>query len=181
MSVQERLEEALSQPVRSASDAERAARAAEALAQLLRATEMAQRALNEDSPEVDAERTVKGGELASLTLHEAAERVLEAAGVPLHVRELGKRIKAGGWRHPRSTRPRPDQIHYQLAARLPRHPQFRRVAPNTFGLSRWNDQEMRVGARRPTTGVFGGHGRVTGRTIGESPNEPIEGKSWRSS
>lgn len=171
-----RLEEVLARPVRSASDAERAAEAAEALAGYIRASERAEQVLGgEDKKQVGT------GSLAGVTLEEAAERVLEQAGTPLHVRELGKRIKAGGWQHPRSTNARSDQIEYQLAARLPRQRQrFRRVAPNTFALAKWAHENLGQ-RRRPSVGLFAGSGEGVGRAIGESPEIAAGASRWRSS
>lgn len=118
--------------------------------------------------------------LLGLTLHEAAYRVLRDTGRPLHARELGSQIKRRGWNHPRSTSARPDQIVYQLAARLPRYPQFERVAPNTFGLSEWRG---RLAERpKPRTGLFRGPGGTTARST--SDGEVVvasEEALWRSS
>jgi hypothetical protein len=114
------------------------------------------------------------------TLHAAAKSVLEQAGTPLHVSELGRRIKAGGWKHKRSPNPRRDQINYQLAARLPRYPEtFVRLAPNTFGLVSWGATP----AARPTArlGLFDGGGKVTGRAIGDHPDAAGGAGEWRSS
>ena len=177
MELRERLEAVLRQPKESPEDAERAARAADALAALMRATEMAERALGSDA---GRPLSPHGSDLAPLTLHDAAAVVLEEAGVPLHVRELGKRIKARGWVHKRSANPSSDQIEYQLAARLPRHPdRFKRVAPNTFALAEWSDV-----ARpnvQPHFGVFRGPGGRIAAHIGESPDEPLKAAAWRSS
>ena len=177
MDLRQRLEAVLRRPKESPEDAERAARAAEALAALMRATEMAERALAPDLRRPVSPRT---GDLARLTLHDAAAVVLEEAGAPLHVRELGKRIKARGWVHKRSANPSSDQIEYQLAARLPRHPdRFKRVAPNTFALAEWSD------AARPNVqprfGLFRGPGGRIAAQIGESPDEPLKAAAWRSS
>ncbi len=153
-----RLEEIMSRPKATVRDAEEAAEAAKALADLLRGEERALRLLRGASP---AERGGQPPEprpgglpLGGLTLHEAARRVLETAGWPMHVRDLGVRIKAGGWRHPRSANPRPDQIEYQLAARLPRHPEtFKKFGPSTFGLAVWGDAPPRREAPKPRLAV----------------------------
>jgi hypothetical protein len=173
MDVREELEAVLNRPIRSPADAEVAAAAAEALAAYLRGEEAALRVLGGGSPEVP-----RSGDLAGLTLHAAAERVLEEAGTPLHVTELGRRIKAGGWRHPRA-KPRPDQINYQLAARLPRYPQFVRTAPNTFGLARWASEPPKA-ASRPRLGIFSGPGGAIGRSIGDAADLPAASGEWRS-
>jgi hypothetical protein len=126
--------------------------------------------------EAHGSRTSRDGakDFATLTLHEAARRVLEEEGRPLHARELGARIKARGWRHPRSQSPRPDQIVFQLAARLPKHPDvFRRVAPNTFALASWDESPPRP-ARKPRLGIFRGPGLPISEEIGERPEAPFE-------
>lgn len=172
------LEEALARQVESADDAERAATAASALAAYLRAVEAARRALD-----VTSRGSPPNGpaDLSALTLHDAAERVLDLAGVPLHVKELGARIKAGGWRHKRAT-PRPDQINYQLAARLPRHPdKFARVAPNTFSLSRWGPDRSAAPSSPPRLGSFRGPGGKVGASLGDHAGEPASVDQWRSS
>jgi hypothetical protein len=102
--------------------------------------------------------------------------------VPLHARELGARMKARGWRHPRSTVARPEQVMHQLAARLPRHPKvFRRVAPQTFALARWGETDPSA-RRRPRTGLFLGPGTTIARAT-EDADEPLSDReaSWRSS
>src|SRR5438876_11692649 len=122
MEMKEALQAILSRPVRLPEDAEVAKQAAGALGEYLRTEARAEPVLaraRASSPEEDAPPEA---DLRGLTLHEAARRVLEAAGNPLHAREIGARIKAGGWHHPRSKHPRSDQIVFQLAARLPRHP-----------------------------------------------------------
>ena len=178
--IKEQLQALLSKPVESAADADRAAEAAEVLAAYLRATERAQRLLLID--ELAAEPDVRppaAGDLAGLTLHDAAEQVLERAGVPLHARELGKRIKAGGWTHPRSQNAKPDLIVYQLAARLPRHPdRFLRVAPNTFALTCWGNGEG-VQRRRPTLGLFSSKDAPSGAEIGDLWEEVASAHPWR--
>jgi HB1, ASXL, restriction endonuclease HTH domain len=178
MSTREDLEAAIRQQVRTANDAERIGQAAELLAEYLNLEERARRIVNQ-LPEGGSDPS----DLRGLSLHAAAERVLADAGLPLHVRELGARIKAGGWRHPRSTTANPQQILFQLAARLPRYPKtFRRVAPNTFALTRWETEGSSAKRRPPKTGLFLGPGSAIGRAIGES-KEPIsgEGSTWRSS
>lgn len=174
--LRERLESALSVPPKTAIEAERAARAAEALAAYLRLEDSVGALLRADEPgSLGKERE----SLAGLTLHEAARSVLKRAGVPLHGREIGKRIKAGGWTHKRSKNARPDQIVYQLAARLPRHPDmFVRVAPNTFALVEWGAP---VQGPKPRLGLFEGEGKPTGRDIGEQPGDSAGAGQWRSS
>jgi hypothetical protein len=107
-----------------------------------------------------------------MPLQRAAVKVLEDAGEPLHVRELAARIKAGGWRHPRA-RGRGDQLTQQLAARLPRYAEFRRVRPNTFGLASWGDQPRRRTEKRPRA-LFEGTDRNVARWIGEHPDAVFE-------
>jgi hypothetical protein len=177
MSLREELEKAVKGPYASPGDAERAARAAAALAAYLRADEVAERVLGDD------QRTLQTGSeeaFDSMTLHAAAERVLEEAGAPLHVKELGKRIKAHGWRHRRQVT-RPDQINYQLAARLPRHPDvFVRMAPNTFGLVSWGTGGSARSTIKPRVALFRGPGGATGASLGEQADEVAE-SAWRSS
>lgn len=176
----EKLEELIRQPVDSAATASMIARAAEVLRDVIRAEEAAWMVLGIDHGSELGTKNRGPADLAGLTLHDAAERVLKDAGSPLHVRELGKRIKARGWVHPRSTKPRPDQISYQLAARLPRHPDvFRRTGPNTFGLVIWD--RTGLGSRpKPSFGLFRGPGNVA-KTIGEDPSSIFGDIQWRSS
>jgi hypothetical protein len=181
MSIREDLEEALRRPVRTARDAELVGQAAELLAEYLILEERARRVTAKGSPSA-SDRNSRSGDLSGVTLDDAAERVLAEAGVPLHVRELGARIKARGWRHPRSRNARPDQIFFQLAARLPRHPErFQRVSPNTFALIGW-EKEGAAKRPRPKTGLFSGPGTGIAEGIGAS-DEPFtaEGSAWRSS
>ncbi len=157
----------MSRPKATARDAEEAAEAAKALAELMRGEERALRVLRASPSEDRAGQPAKprrsGLPLEGLSLHEAAHRVLETLGWPMHVRDLGVRIKAGGWRHPRSTNARPDQIQYQLAARLPRHPEtFKRFAPNTFGLTEWGDAPPRREAPKPRLGIISSGEPYTG-------------------
>lgn len=177
--IQERLEHLLSHPRITADDAERAARAAEALAAYLRARDKAEALLRAATQPSVFDRLCEVESLAGLTLHDAAEQVLIRAGVPLHVRELGKRIKGGGWTHPRSNNPRADQILYQLAARLPRHPEhFVRVAPNTFALTSWK-QEGKPRAR-PRLGLFRSR-EPAASTSHEDESVPALDDPWHSS
>lgn len=179
--LRDRLERILAEPPETAADAERAARAAEALAEYLRLEEKT-RPLLEGGDGIGAPRPrdVASGPLAGVALHEAARRVLEEAGVPLHVRELGKRVKARGWTHKRSAAARPDQINYQLAARLPRYPDiFVRVSPNTFGLRKWaTDTHERP---KPRLGLAQHAGKPTAREIAERSDAPLAAERWRSS
>ncbi len=179
--LRQRLEEILQRRPESPADAERAAQAAEALASYLRLGERVRQLLDEGGPEAHQEPRRLGAEgLKGMTLHGAAEQVLRQAGVPLHVRELAKRIKAGGWTHKRSVNPRPDQILYQLAARLPRFPDvFVRVAPNTFGLKEWAHSTNE--RPRPRIALFCGKGKPSGRDIGERSDVAAGAGQWRSS
>jgi hypothetical protein len=170
----ERLEAILRRPVTTSADARRAAEAAGLLADLLEIEARAV-ALDAEAAGVKEEAPSYGGDLEGLPLHEAARRVLLESGLPLHAREIGARMKARGWRHPRSPRARPEQIVYQLAARLPRLPDtFRRVAPNTFALV----DAPQPKRPRPRTGLFSGP--AISELIGES-EEPMEASDWRSS
>lgn len=169
------LERLIAETESTAEDRMVAEEAGQILVEMIRLEGRAARLLS-SRPRIDA--TPPARSLAGLTLHEAAEEVLREAGTPLHVQNLGNGIKARGWRHPRSKRAREDQINFQLAARLPRLPQFRRVAPNTFALSEWG----LAGPERPKPqlGLFAGGGKVTGRQIDES-QEHVEAPEWRSS
>ncbi len=179
--LRERLEELLQRHPKTPADAEQAARAAEALALYIRLEAQVEQVLrlgdvkSESHPHSTDEGRFKG-----MSLHAAAAEVLEEANVPLHVRELGKRIKAGGWTHKVSKNPRADQINYQLAARLPRHPQtFVRVAPNTFALREWRQTEKKQA--RPRLGLFGGPAKPSARDIGDHPDLAATASTWRSS
>jgi len=177
MQVRDELEKAIHGPIQGPRDAERIRRAAELLGEYLLLEDRARRVLGGATGD-DAQ----GTDLRGISLDDAAERVLKEAGVPLHVRELGARIKARGWRHPRSKNARPDLILYQLAARLPRHSdRFQRVSPNTFGLSNWEEGQGRPSAHPPRTSLFHGGGRI-GARIAES-DEPVTNEEavWRSS
>lgn len=112
-----------------------------------------------------------------MPLQDAARRVLSGAGVPLHVRELAARVKAGGWRHRRESG-QPDQLAHQLAARLPRYDTFRRVRPNTFGLAEWGEGAPPSGGQ--PVPLFTGTDRGLAEWIGEHPEAPFE-DSWPSS
>jgi HB1, ASXL, restriction endonuclease HTH domain len=177
--IQEDLASILARPITTAEEAEAAQEAAGLLATYLRlerrAVELSERAQNAGARETS-------GDLRGKTLDEAARAVLEEAGVPLHARELGARIKARGWRHPRSKQARPDQIVYQLASRLGRDPSFRRVSSNTFALAAWGEGHAGPRRAKPRLGIFRGPGGTTGRDIASS-DEPLSqpGAAWRSS
>jgi hypothetical protein len=175
--LKDRLKAAMAGPILTPEDAERAARAAEALAAYIRAESSAERALALE--EAQSSRAPSAGDLGGLKLEDAAERVLDRAGRPMHVRELGTRIKDGGWDHPRSRNPRSDQVNYQLAARLPRDraARFRRVAPNTFGLVGW-DHETRA-RPKPTFGLFASHNGPSAKETNERFDE-VARTPWRS-
>jgi HB1, ASXL, restriction endonuclease HTH domain len=165
--LKERLEEILRRPKVTARDAEEAGEAAKALADLLRGEERALRLLRAEDPAppnssdhvgLPAEASRRYW-LTGLPLHEAAERVLEDSGWPMHVGELGLLIKVRGWQHPRSKDAPPDRIRYQLAARLPRHPDvFKKFAPNTFGLATWGDSPPRTQRPKPRLGIAASDG-----------------------
>jgi hypothetical protein len=172
--VRSRLEELRSQPVESPADARIVEEAARLLGELADVETRARRWTEEIA------NPTRGEGLAGLPLRKAARRVLEEAGVPLHARELGARIKARGWRHPRSPNAPEGRIMFQLAALLPRHPDlFRRVGPNTFALAEWEDGPIRK-RPAPRLGLFRGPGRAIGRSIGES-EDPLSEELWRSS
>lgn len=170
------MEKVLGKQPRTPEEADRAARAAEALAAYLRLEQDVARLLE---PSDDPTTPAEAGALGGLPVHDAARRVLQQAGAPLHAQELGKRMKAGGWTHKRSRRASSDQIVHQLAARLPRYPDvFVRVAPNTFGLVEWGRPAERP---KPRVGLFSGEGKATGRDIDAHPAEPAGAGPWRSS
>lgn len=178
MDVKERLESVLSMNVSSPEDAERAGEAAQLLATYLRLEERV-RALTESREETGRP---EGQSVAGLTLPDAAERVLDAEGVPLHARDLGALMKARGWRHPRSKVARPELILHQLAGRLPRDSRFRRVAPQTFALAKWGD-ESPGGRRKPKLPLFEGPGTSIAAEMDNAPEAPFEDEraAWRSS
>ncbi len=168
----------MARPKATARDAEEAAEAAKALAELMRGEERALRLLRSGAagePGTPTRPRASGLPLEGLTLHEAARRVLQTHGWPMHVRELGLRIKAGGWRHPRSTNAGPDQIQYQLAARLPRHPEtFKKFGPNTFGLAEWGDSPPKPSRPKPRLGIVSSGEPYTGPSaqwLSEHPEE----------
>jgi hypothetical protein len=173
--VRSELEDLVRASVLTADDAERASEAAKLLAEVIRI----QGRVRELRSGARDRAAAPGGPFSELSLDEAARRVLEEAGVALHARELGARIKAGGWRH-RSASTRPGQIVHQLAARLPRSPDvFRRVSPNTFGLALWEDTPPKP-KRRPRLGLFKGPGAGIAREIGERSSEAAVSSPWRS-
>ena len=172
------LERELSKPVATPEDAERTARAAALLAEGLRWAERVDHLLGPQQREGSADGPTS---LAGLPLNRAARQVLAEAGTPLHVTELGRRIKVGGWTHPRSRNARHDQINFQLAARLPREPHiFRRVSPNTFALVEW-DANPPVARAQPRLGIISGRGKPAASEIHRSDAPFSKGDKWRSS
>jgi predicted nucleotidyltransferase len=167
--LQEQLESILRRPITTPDEAEAAQEAAGLLAAYLR---LQRRAAELTDGAGGAPARDGDGDLRGKTLDDAARAVLEEAGLPLHARELGARIKARGWRHPRSKVARPDQIVYQLAARLPRNPAFRRVSPNTFALAKWGESRAESPAVEPRLGTFRGADRAIGRQIAQRA-EPL--------
>lgn len=182
------LEEVIAEPVHDLAGADRVAEAAALRRELLHLDARARALLERPVAGAAAQRAAQrapeygtrvAGPFAGMTLHGAARIALERAGIPLHVRDLGARLKAGGWRHPRSVNARPDQIEYQLAARLPRHPEgFIRTAPNTFGLV--GRDQPRIGPKpRPQLPVFDGPDQADGasfaRWMSEHPDEAFAG------
>lgn len=172
--IKEDLREILRRPVASSEDARRAEEAARRLRDILEAEQRAEAAFARES----AASYGRASSLMGLTLHDAARRVLEKAGRPLHAREIGVRMKAAGWKHPRSRKAKPEQIVHSLAAQLPKHGEFKRVKPQTFALSEW--QEIHDTAPPPLVGIFQGPRAPTGRRI--SDGDAAAGASrWRSS
>jgi hypothetical protein len=169
----EELRRVLAHPIRTPIEARQAEEAARMLRDILEAEQRADRLLAKE----EAAEYVVGAKLEGLTLHEAARRVLQRAGRPLHAKEIGVRMKAAGWRHPRATNPRSDQIEHSLAAQLPKYPTFKRVKPQTFALAEWEETKE---APRPLIGIFDGPGGPVGRGISDA--EKAAGVSaWRSS
>jgi hypothetical protein len=177
------LQEALASPVRTPDDAERIKAAADLLADYLRLEARARLVLAKGQvPTPLGGGAPEGGDLRGMTLPDAAARVLEDAGIPLHVQQLGERMKSGGWTHPRARNAPRNRIFFQLAATLPQYPdRFRRVRPNTFALAHWDD-EGHAEQPRPRIGLFAGPGGTIGRSTAKS-EEPVaaEDASWRSS
>ncbi len=177
--LKEALEDLISRPALTPEQERTAEEAARALVELVKAEGGARRLLEQAEP---PRRSTAGATLAGLPLHEAARRVLEKYGWPMHAKELALRIKAEGWRHPRTRNAKQDQIVFQLAARLPRYPNiFRRVAPNTFALTKWGDSPPRSERPRPRAPLFSGPGGNLSEWIGEHPEAPFEDTEWHSS
>lgn len=179
--LKETLEELLSEPAGSHEEQEALEEAARLLVELVKAEGKARRFL-ESHRHVPPARDTGALLLAGLPLHQAARLVLREAGWPMHARDLAVRIKAGGWRHPRSRNARPDQLVFQLAARLPKYPSiFRRVAPNTFALTEWGDTPPRRDRPRPLVGVFASGGGLPARDADQELDRYFEDERnrWR--
>jgi hypothetical protein len=67
--------------------------------------------------------------------NDAVVTTLKEAGEPLHLKELWDRMKAAGFETEAQ-----DPLR-SLAAILVRHPEAKRTAPNTYGLSAWDTSE----------------------------------------
>jgi HB1/ASXL restriction endonuclease-like protein with HTH domain len=163
----------------SDADEEEVTEASEVLVELLQVEGRARRIVARRAGGPSPTAREGGGSLADLTLHEAARRALDDAGFPMHVRDLATRIKARGWRHPRARTSPFDHLVRQLSARLPRHPEFTRVRPNTFALKAWGSD---LGGRtrpRPRFGLFEGDGFPWARWIGEHPDAVFEDEDAR--
>jgi hypothetical protein len=167
-----RLEEICARPKATYDDASRASEAAQLIGDLLRLEERALRLIRgEADPAGGGEASRSPGDLSGLTLDEAARRVLRDRQRPMHARDLGEEIKARGWRHPRSRVARPDQIVYQLAARLGKNPGFVRTAPNTFALRGHGDVEPPT-PPQPRVGIIDTpHQEPSARWLSEHPEE----------
>jgi len=178
VSIQSDLEQLIHRRPQNAEEAERIAEAASLLAEYHWLVAKVRGLLNKTD-----QRRAASGSLAGLALHEAADRALTEAGVPLHAKELGRRMKARGWRHPRARNAPPDRIEHQLAARLPLYPQFRKVAPQTFALASWGDSYPGASpSAAPLTALFAGSGAAMGAHAGTA-DDPFtdEDAAWRSS
>jgi HB1, ASXL, restriction endonuclease HTH domain len=180
MNLRAALEEIVQRPIDSLRDAELAREAADAIGQYLQWEASARRLLQQahGEPAPPPPESLQG-----LTLRQAAIRVLQDAGGPLHIKELGARIKAGGWRHPRAENPRPDLILFQLASQLRRHSEtFRWVGPNTFALTEWHGRSPGGNDRLPRIGLFEGPGAAVGAASAQSDEAVTAGDAgWRSS
>jgi hypothetical protein len=173
--IRQALEDLIGEPDADERDV---ARASEVLVEMLRVEGRARRIVARRVGE--RRQPVRSpGSLDHLTLHEAARRVLEDAGFPMHVRDLGTRIKARGWRHPRARSAPFDHLLHQLSARLPRHPEFVRIRPNTFALKAWGGDLSGRTRPRPRAGLFEGDGFPWARWIGEHPDAIFEDEDAR--
>lgn len=171
--MQEVLDRILSRLPKTPAEAERVAEAGKLLAEYLRLAERIEKLAREE----ERDQPRRSEDFRGLSLHKAAHRILADAGHPLHVKDLGARIKARGWRH-RSMTTAADQIYHQLAARLPRHPEFQRVGPNTFALTEWGGRPPRK-RPRPRLPLFDGPGNLSELSI--DSDEPITAHPWHSS
>jgi hypothetical protein len=145
-----RLEEIVGRPGLSSLDAEEAAEAAQAIADLIRSRDRALRVLERpaDEPPPRPRETLEG-----LPLREAAREVLRREGRPIHAKELGQLIYGAGWRNPRRAIDR-ERISFQLAARLGGDPDFVRWAPNTWALAEQGFVEPSKNPPKPLLGIF---------------------------
>lgn len=146
-----RLEEIVARPQVSADDAEEAAEAALAIADLVRGRDRALRVLDaggRDAPPAGRRETLEG-----LPLRDAAREVLRREGRPVHAKDLGRLIYKAGWRNPRGGADG-DRIMFQLAARLGHDPDFVRWAPNTWALAEQGFVESPKNPPKPLLGIF---------------------------
>lgn len=145
-----RLEEIVARPGLTSRDAEEAAEAALAIADLIRSRDRALRVLEgpADEPPPRAREALEG-----LPLREAAREVLRREGRPIRARELGELIYEAGWRNPRGARDRTRIVH-QLSARLGPDPDFVRWLPGMWALREHGFVEAPKNPPKPLLGIF---------------------------
>jgi len=145
-----RLEEIVSRPDLSPRDAEEAAEAALAIADLIRSRDRALRVLegSVDEPPPRPRETLEG-----LPLREAAREVLRREGRPIRTRELGELIYEAGWKNPRGA-PDRTRIAHQLSARLGPDPDFVRWLPGMWALREQGFVGLPKDRPKPLFGLF---------------------------
>ena len=147
-----KLAEIFARPNLTSRDAEEAAEAAEAIADLIRARDRALQVLqgsaNQPEPPPRRRETLEG-----LPLKEAARNILRREGYPMHARKLGELIYEAGWKNPRGGRAG-ERIVFQLAARLGEDPDFVRWAPTVWALREQGFVEPPANPPKPTFPLF---------------------------
>jgi hypothetical protein len=145
-----RLEEIVARPSLTSRDAEEAAEAALAIADLIRSKDRALRVLEGpvDEPPPRPRETLEG-----LPLREAAREVLRREGRPIRARELGELIYEAGWKNPRGAPDRARIVH-QLSARLGPDPDFVRWLPGMWALREHGFVETPKVRPKPVFGLF---------------------------
>lgn len=145
-----RLEEIVARPSLTSRDAEEAAEAALAIADLIRSKDRALRVLEGpvEEPPGRPRETLEG-----LPLREAAREVLRREGRPIRARELGELIYEAGWKNPRGAPDRARIVH-QLSARLGPDPDFVRWLPGMWALREQGFVETPKVRPKPTFPLF---------------------------